>query len=137
VASAVELLKANRIGHGLRASEDPAVMALLAERGVALEMCPTSNYQTGCVDDLQAHPLPALDRAGVAVTLNADDPAIHRTTLNDDYDTAITRWGYGLDDLLRLERNAVEAAFLPGPEKEDLRDLVEKGYDKSRQQGLL
>jgi len=137
VASAVELLGAGRIGHGLRACDDPEVMAMLTARGVALEMCPISNYQTGCIDDLQAHPLPALDRAGVPVTLNADDPAIHRTTLNDDYDTAVTRWGYVLDDLLRLERNAVEAAFLTTGEKQELLERVEQGYDKSRQQGLL
>lgn len=137
VATAIELLGADRIGHGLQAKDDPEVVGLLASRQVALEMCPTSNYQTGCIDDLQAHPLPELDRAGVAVTLNADDPSIHRTTLNDDYDTAITRWRYGLDDLLRMERHAVQAAFLDPEPGQKLLERVEEGYRKSRHQGLF
>jgi adenosine deaminase len=136
VASAVEVLGARRIGHGLKAAEDPAVVQLLAGREVALEMCPISNYQTGCVNDLQQHPLPQLDRSSVAVTINADDPGIHRSTINDDYDVAVTRWGYTLDDLLRLELNAVRAAFLPDDRREELRRRIEGGYAESRGQGL-
>jgi adenosine deaminase len=136
VQTAVELLGARRIGHGLKAAEDENVMQLLAGRRVALEMCPISNYQTGCINDLQQHPLPQLDRADVAVTINSDDPAIHRSTINDDYDVAVTRWGYTLDDLLRLERNAVESAFLPDEKRAELRDRIERGYAESRGQGL-
>lgn len=136
VRSAIELLGAQRIGHGLKVIEDPRAVGLLLERGVALEMCPTSNHQTGCVDDLQLHPLPELDRAGVRVTLNSDDPAIHRSSLLEEYDLAVTRWGYLLDDLLRLERHAVQAAFL-GPEaRAGLAARVEAGYAASRGQGL-
>jgi len=136
VASAVEVLGARRIGHGLKAAEDPAVVQLLAGKGVALEMCPISNYQTGCVNDLQQHPLPQLDRSEVAVTINADDPSIHRSTINDDYDVAVTRWAYTLEDLLRLELNAVQAAFLPDDLRDDLRRRIEGGYAESRGQGL-
>ncbi|MBN2495280.1 MAG: adenosine deaminase [Deltaproteobacteria bacterium] len=136
VASAVERLHAQRIGHGVQAIDDEAVVSLLVRRGVALEICPISNHQTGCVHDLQDHPLPALDRLGVRVTLNSDDPAIHRSTINDEYDVAITRWAYGLADLERLEMNAVEAAFLDEDETEALRDRVRRGYQESRGQGL-
>jgi len=136
VASAVEVLGARRIGHGLKAAEDPAVVQLLAGRGVALEMCPISNFQTGCVNDLQQHPLPRLDHSEVSVTINADDPSIHRSTINDDYDVAVTHWGYALDDLLRLELNAVGAAFLPDDRRGDLRRRIESGYAESRGQGL-
>lgn len=136
VQSAVERLFARRIGHGLSSAEDPAVMELLARRGVALEMCPISNYQTGCIDGLEQHPLPALDRAGVPVTLNSDDPAIHGSTLNDEYDAAVTSWGYGLADLLRLEQNAVQAAFVDEETREHLRDRVERGYREAQGQGL-
>jgi adenosine deaminase len=136
VHTAVEILGARRIGHGLKAAEDEEVIRLLAGRKVALEMCPISNYQTGCINDLQQHPLPQLDRADVAVTINSDDPTIHHSTINDDYDVAVTRWGYTLDDLLRLERNAVQAAFLPDDRREALRDRVERGYAESRGQGL-
>jgi adenosine deaminase len=136
VAEAVSLLGAKRIGHGVASIQDPRVMDLLIERKVALEMCPISNYQTGCVDDLSEHPLPELDRAGVPVTLNSDDPTIHRSDINDEYDVAVALWGYSLDDLLRLEKNAVAAAFLPEEGKEVLLERIEKGYQESRGQGL-
>jgi adenosine deaminase len=136
VSTAVELLGARRIGHGLKAAEDAGVVQLLAGRRVALEMCPISNYQTGCVNDLQQHPLPQLDRAGVAVTINSDDPSIHRSTINADYDVAVTRWGYTLDDLLRLELNAAGAAFLPDEKRTQLRERIQRGYTESRGQGL-
>ncbi|HOX44217.1 MAG TPA: adenosine deaminase [Myxococcota bacterium] len=136
VRSAVELLGAQRIGHGLEAARHPGVIGLLVEKKVALELCPVSNYQTGCVDDLSAHPLPQLDQAGVRVTLNADDPAIHRTGLLDNYDVAVSRWGYLLDDLLRLERNSVQAAFLDEPARAKLLEKVEAGYRACAGQGL-
>ncbi len=136
VRSAVELLGAQRIGHGIEAARHPGVMGFLVEKGIALEMCPISNYQTGCVDDVSTHPLPLLDRAGVRVTLNADDPSIHRTSLLDEYDVAVSRWGYLLDDLLRLERNAVAAAFLDEAPRAALLARVEAGYQTCRGQGL-
>ncbi|HUU02551.1 MAG TPA: adenosine deaminase [Myxococcota bacterium] len=136
VASAVGSLSAVRIGHGIEAARDDEVTAMLAAGRVTLEMCPISNFQTGCIDRLDQHPLPRLDRAGVPVTINADDPAIHCTSINDDYDVAASRWGYSLDDLLRLERNAVAAAFLPEEERAALLDRVERGYQESRGQGL-
>lgn len=134
VRSAVEALGAQRIGHGISAAEDPDVMALLTERGVTLEVCPNSNYQTGCVDDLSDHPMPRLDRAGVAVTLNSDDPTIHATRLVDDYRVAVDHFGCGLDDLLRFEQNAVRAAFLDAEERKGLAEKVAAGYAAS--QGL-
>ncbi len=131
VRSAVEQLGAQRIGHGISAAEDPEVMDLLVERGVTLEVCPTSNYQTGCVDDLAGHPLPDLDRAGVPVTLNSDDPTIHGTRLVDDYQVAVERWGTELKDLLRLEQTAVRAAFLDETARNTLAERIEAGYAAS------
>ncbi|MBW1806734.1 MAG: adenosine deaminase [Deltaproteobacteria bacterium] len=136
VATAVDLLGADRIGHGLKAVDDPEVIGRLVESGVALEMCPISNFQTGCIDKLPEHPLPQLDLAGIAVTLNADDPAIHRTTINDDYDVAVTRWGYNLEDLLRLERNSISAAFISDEQRATLSERVNQGYAISQGQGL-
>lgn len=136
VATAVESLSAVRIGHGIEAARDAGLMASLAAARVTLEMCPISNFQTGCVDRLDQHPLPLLDRAGVQVTINADDPAIHRTSINDDYDVAAARWGYSLDDLLRLERNSAQAAFLPDDERTALLDQIERGYRESQGQGI-
>ena len=136
VRSAVELLHAERIGHGISAAEDPAVMGFLAEKGVCLEVCPISNYQTGCVDDLQEHPLLILDQAGVRVCLNSDDPTLHRTRITNDYDVAVSRWGYGLDDLLRLELTAAEQSFLPEEDRVVWAERIEREYRISGGQGL-
>jgi adenosine deaminase len=128
VRSAVEQLHADRIGHGISAIQDPKVVAMLAESTVCLEMCPISNYQTGCIDSLADHPLPALDRQGVRVTLNSDDPTIHRSSLNDDYRVAMEELGCSLHDLLRFERNAIQAAFLDDESKRSLTERIEIGY---------
>ena len=128
VRSAVEELGAARIGHGISAAEDPAVMAMLADRGVTLEVCPTSNFQTGCVDDLADHPLPKLQSAGVPVTLNSDDPSIHGNRLVDEYRVAVDRWGTDLQGLLELERTAVAAAFLDEETRAVLAERIEAGY---------
>ncbi len=78
-------LGAERIGHGINAVHDPALMSHLAERDIALEVCPTSNVCTRSVPTLAEHPLPALVAAGVPVTINSDDPPMFATTLNHEY----------------------------------------------------
>ena len=70
------------------------------------------------------------------MTINTDDPAVHHTTINHDYDVAVTRWGYELDDLLRCEKNAVAAAFLADDHKPAILERIEKGYEKARNQGI-
>ena len=87
---------ADRIGHGIRAVEDASLMAVLRERGIALEVCPTSNLRTGAVSRLAAHPLRALFDAGVMVTLNSDDPAIFGCSLAGEF--AVAK-GMGFTDL--------------------------------------
>jgi adenosine deaminase len=119
VRDAVELLGAERIGHGVRAVEDPAVVALLVERGVALEICPTSNRLTGAVPAGQAHPIVALDAAGVRCTLDADDPALFSTSIVREYEIA-GNW-CGTDSLVRFAGNAIEASFAPPERKAALR----------------
>ena len=89
-------LGAERIGHGIAAAQDPALMAHLAEHGITLEVCPTSNVRTRSVASLDEHPLPALVAAGVPVTINSDDPPMFSTTLNHEYEVAAGL--LGLDD---------------------------------------
>jgi adenosine deaminase len=120
VRQAVLGLGAERIGHGIRAVEDPAVLDLLAERRVALEVCPTSNLQTSTVADYRSHPLPALLRRGLAVTLNTDDPGISGIDLAHEYRVAAEELGLSAAELRRLQENAVEAAFLTPEEKTEL-----------------
>ncbi len=119
VRDAVELLGAERIGHGVRALEDPAVVALLVERQVALELCPTSNRLTGAVAEGEPHPIGALDAAGVLCTLDADDPELFSTTLEREY-ALVTDW-LGEAAVRRFAGNAIEASFASETRKATLR----------------
>jgi len=124
VRQAVLGLGAERIGHGIRAIEDPAVIDLLLERGIPLEVCPTSNVQTSTVPDLASHPLPELLARGVAVNLNTDDPSISGIDLAHEYRVAQESLKLGEDDLRRLQENAVAAAFLTPEERADLLGIL-------------
>lgn len=81
---AIELLGARRIGHGIACIQDPVLMKYLQEKAICLEVCPTSNWLTGAVKSLAAHPLPAIIRAGVPATINTDDPGIFGITLGHE-----------------------------------------------------
>lgn len=129
VRQAVLELGAERIGHGVRAVEDPAVLDLLAERRVALEVCPTSNLHTNTVKDYGSHPLPALLRRGLLVTLNTDDPSISGIDLPHEYRVASEELGLTEAELRRLQENAVAAAFLSPEERPEL--LAASGYTSS------
>lgn len=120
VYTAVKHLNAQRIGHGIRAIEDFEVVQMLYERQITLEVCPTSNVQTGAVAALAQHPLPDLYNLGLRVTLNTDDPRVSNTTLSDEYAVALTTIGMQEHCIYQMLRNAVEAAFIPSQEKDGL-----------------
>jgi adenosine deaminase len=120
VRQAIEELGAERIGHGVRAIEDLAVMELIRERGVAVEQCPTSNVQTSTVPSYAAHPLPAFLRAGICVTLNSDDPGISAIDLPHEYRVARDELGLTPAELRQLQLNGLRAAFLSEAEREEL-----------------
>jgi adenosine deaminase len=120
VRQAVLELGAERIGHGIRAVEDPAVLDLLAKRGVPLEVCPTSNLHTSTVPDYRSHPLPALLRRGIACTLNTDDPSISGIDLAHEYRVADGELGLSEAEIRRMQETAVEAAFLTPAERAEL-----------------
>ena len=119
VRDAVELLGAERIGHGVRAADDPGVVALLARRRVPIEVCPTSNRLTGAVRPGALHPLAAFDAAGIPVVIDADDPALFGTTLVEEYRAAAALAGDDAPE--RFARNAVEASFAAPERKMRLR----------------
>lgn len=122
VRDAILLFHAQRIGHGIHALENSEVVRLLLERSIALEVCPTSNLQTGAVHSLSHHPLPDMVALGLRATLNTDDPSISDTTLTDEYLIAITAMGLGLEQIRTAVFNALEAAFLSREEQEALRE---------------
>jgi adenosine deaminase len=110
---ALDFLGAERIGHGIAAAQDPALMQALVDRGIALEVCPTSNVCTRSVPSLAEHPLPALVEAGVTVTINSDDPPMFATTLNDEYVVAATLLDLDVTGVADLARTAARVSFLP------------------------
>lgn len=111
--SSIDLLGAERIGHGVSAAQDPSLMAALAERGITLEVCPTSNICTSAVPSLDVHPFPVLRDAGIRVTLNTDDPGMFSTDLNREYAVANEFFGLDARDLTELARESVHASFAP------------------------
>lgn len=110
VWGAVVALRADRIGHGVRAIEDPHLLALLKERRIPLEVNPTSNVCLHVYHSLREHPFPHLDRMGLIVTLNSDDPPLFNATLSQEYQALAQEFGYGPADLIRVARNAFEVA---------------------------
>jgi adenosine deaminase len=104
-------LPVTRISHGVRAVEDPALVAELAERGIVLETCPTSNVATGVFPDYEQHPLRALYEAGVKLTLGSDDPPYFGASIGGEYAVARERFGMGEGELERITRIAIEASF--------------------------
>ncbi len=105
-------LRAERIGHGIAAARDPRLMAHLAEAGIPLEVCPTSNVCTRSVPSLAEHPLPQLVAAGVPVTINSDDPPMFSTTLNHEYEVAAELLALDEHGVAELARAGVRASFL-------------------------
>jgi adenosine deaminase len=110
VRAALEL-PVTRIGHGVRAIEDPALVQELAEREVVLECCPTSNVVLNAFPSYEEHPLPRLRAAGVKVTLGSDDPPYFGASIGGEYAVCSEHFGYDEQALREITRTAIEAAF--------------------------
>jgi adenosine deaminase len=123
VREAIDLLGAERIGHGVRALADAELVTELARRRIALELCPTSNRLTGAVALGAEHPIVAFDAAGVVCTVDADDPALFSTSLSQEL-ALVAAW-LGEDALLRFTHNAIDASFASAERKADLRRALE------------
>ncbi|HEY3174367.1 MAG TPA: adenosine deaminase [Candidatus Polarisedimenticolia bacterium] len=113
VREALRHLAPDRIGHGIGAADDPRLVSELARRGLALEICPTSNVATGVVSSMSLHPVRKLLDAGVAVTLNSDDGAFFGTNVTRELRLASRSFSFTRDEILRVTLNAARAAFLP------------------------
>jgi len=112
VAAALDHLRVKRIGHGVRAIEDAALVRRIAEEGIVLELCPSSNVSLGLYPSLAAHPFRRLMAAGVRVTINSDDPPYFRTSLGREYDGLAAAQELSAADLTAATRTAIEAAFV-------------------------
>jgi adenosine deaminase len=123
IREAIELLGAERIGHGIAAINDVELMDLLAERKIPLEICPASNLRTGALArqlrrenaTIEDHPLPKFLRHGIPVVLSTDDPAMFHTTLDEEYANS-ARMGLQEDELARVVEMGFEYTFSPARE---------------------
>ena len=111
VREALNTLPVQRIGHGVRAVEDSKVLQLVIDRGIHLEVCPTSNIRTGVYPCYEAHPLNTLRAGGISVSLNSDDPPYFNTTIGHEYERARSELALTDDDVLQITRNALTASF--------------------------
>ncbi|MGF9565291.1 adenosine deaminase [Neorhizobium sp. JUb45] len=131
VTDALDIIKPSRIGHGVRAIEDAALVERLAETGIVLEVCPGSNIALNIYPDFQAHPLRRLKEAGVRVCLNSDDPPFFATSLAREYRIAADEMGFEREDIDVMTRTALEAAFID----DDTRKVLLDRFDAYVQSG--
>ena len=109
---AMEYLPIQRIGHGVQAIHCPKTLDLLKERNIALEVCPSSNISLGLFPNLQEHPFPQLLEAGIAVSLNSDDPPFMSTTLGKEYERVQEAYHYTDHTMQAITTMAIEHAFV-------------------------
>jgi adenosine deaminase len=126
VEEAIDVLGAARVGHGVRVIQDVNLVRRVRDQQIALEVCLTSNLQSGVVPDFDHHPIRQLYEAGVLTTLNTDDPSICAINLTDEYVTAMEKTGLSLDDVKQHIINAAEAAFLPDDARKALVNRLTK-----------
>lgn len=120
VEAALDHIRPSRIGHGVRAIENPELVRRIADEGIVLEVCPVSNVELKVFDGYENHPFPQLKAAGCKLTLNSDDPPYFWTSLKREYEVAAEH--FGLDDkaLAAVTRTAIEAAFVDRKTRADL-----------------
>lgn len=123
VRGAVEALGVDRVGHALRAEEDEAVVDLLAESGVVLELCPLSNLATGVIGRIEDHPVRRYWERGLNITVNTDDPGMFHNSLAGEYAVLMDVFGFSRAEIRRLAAAALEGAWCGPEEKERLRPL--------------
>jgi len=130
VREALELLKISRIDHGVRCMEDPALVRELVESRMPLTVCPLSNVCLRVVRSLAEHPLKSMLDAGLAVTINSDDPAYFGGYVDENYAACATALQLSDDELGTLAHNSFEAAFIDDAAKAHYRALVRQAFDR-------
>ncbi len=118
VLYAIEMMGAQRIGHGVRVLDNSSAIALALDRGTIFEVCVTSNVQSGVFQRFIDHPLKVMHDVGLRTTVNTDDPAVSNITLADEIHIVAASLGFELEDLRKMTLTAAEASFLPPDEKQ-------------------
>ena len=117
IVTALDALRVTRIAHGVRAIEDDALVKRLVAEGITLDMCPWSNVRLRVVPDLAAHPIRALHRRGVRITVSTDDPTIFGRSLTDELSSLVDDLGFSLADIAQFETDAFEVALINETER--------------------
>jgi adenine deaminase len=117
VWEALDLLKIDRMDHGNRSLEDPALIRRLAAEGMTLTVCPLSNHKLCVIDDMTKHPVPEMLKQGLHVTLNSDDPAYFGGYVNRNYEAMAEHAGVTREQLVQIAKNSFEGSFLPDEDK--------------------
>ncbi|MBA4000007.1 adenosine deaminase [Brevundimonas sp.] len=117
VWEALDLLKIDRMDHGNRSLEDPALIRRLAAEGMTLTVCPLSNHKLCVIDDLTKHPVPEMLKQGLHVTLNSDDPAYFGGYVNRNYEAMAEHAGVTREQLVQIAKNSFEGSFLADEDK--------------------
>ena len=128
VREVLEHFRPCRIGHGVRSVEAPELLMQLREQGIHLEICPTSNVQTGVCEDIDSHPAEILFRSGLSLNINTDGRTLSNITLTEEYQKLHRHFGWGKGHFLQTNLMALEAAFIPQALKEKLKAKLRKAY---------
>lgn len=134
VWGALHALGAERLGHGVRSIEDPALVAHLKEQQIPLELCPTSNLCLGVYSSIDAHPFPRLHAAGIPVTVNSDDPPLFNTMLNSEVGLLFDAFSFDLDTTNDILLNGVRYSFLPDERKQAMEAEFRREMMRLRQE---
>lgn len=126
----VEKLGVERVGHGVRAYQDPQLVSLLKERQIPLEMCVMSNVRTGVCRSIEAHPIKQYYQQGLMVTVNSDDPTMFNTSISEEYLVLVQKLGFTIRDLKCLSMNSIDASFMSDEDKERMKSQFEKEWQR-------
>lgn len=128
VAEAINILGANRIGHGVRIMEDDNVVELARKTQIPIEICLTSNIKSGIFDDIHQHPLPEMLRTGLNITINSDDPQILNINLSDELLLLNKVFDFSTEQIFKLMGNAIDSSFLDPEKKAQLHENFSQKY---------
>lgn len=126
ITKSIELLHANRIGHGIAAIKDPKVMEIIKDKGISLEMCPISNLQTKAIKSIEDYPIRNFLHRELNITVNTDNITVSNTSLQREYELLMDKLGFSLDEIYGLIDNSIKAAFLSENDKNKLRNIIFK-----------
>jgi adenosine deaminase len=128
VLEAIEVLQAERIGHGVFIKDCPEAYNIVKQKGITLEMCPTSNIQTKAVSNFKEHPIYEFHKDGIKVTVNTDNRTVSNTTLGRECEVLFNELNISYEDYIQIYYNSIDAAFTDLETKEKLRKYIEGAY---------